>query len=386
MKYPQVLTEAETLERAIKGASLARFGDGELRVAVGGRCISQKADPGCAQEFRAMLAKPHANCLVCIPNANSATPKKVNWETYAEPHYTKLYRAGVYGSSFITRPDSAPWIDKPVYWDRVRDLWRGKDVTLVAGDKKSITAEMMSEAASVREVWGPRRDAYVEVDRLFEEIGKPSGPVILCLGCTATALAHRLAHQGVHALDLGHMGMFMRHAGAYAHARADLVSDDYREQLAAKHAVMRWGVDGHRHAQEILDFASELGAESILDYGCGHGTLGKALAPRRVQEYDPGIPGKHILPKPADLVVATDVLEHIEPNKLDAVLDHIRRLARSGIYLVVSLRPAREVLPDGRNAHLIVETPTWWLEQLIGAGYRIERQEVRTALHVWCVP
>jgi 2-polyprenyl-3-methyl-5-hydroxy-6-metoxy-1,4-benzoquinol methylase len=77
------------------------------------------------------------------------------------------------------------------------------------------------------------------------------------------------------------------------------------------------------------------------------------------------VPGRDVLPKPSDVVVCTDVLEHIEPEKLDAVLDHILRLTGYFAHLVISTRPANAVLPDGRNAHLIVETPDWWLEKIL---------------------
>jgi hypothetical protein len=74
------------------------------------------------------------------------------------------------------------------------------------------------------------------------------------------------------------------------------------------------------------------------------------------------------LPKPSDILVCTDVLEHIEPTLLDNVLDHIERLTREVALLVISCRPANAVLPDGRNAHLIIETPDWWLEKLLARG------------------
>jgi len=38
-------------------------------------------------------------------------------------------------------------------------------------------------------------------------------PILLCLGPTATVLAWRLAKRGKWALDLGHIGMFMKRLG-----------------------------------------------------------------------------------------------------------------------------------------------------------------------------
>lgn len=382
MKYPRIIGEERTIELLHEGHSIARFGDGELRLAIGKECTSQRRAPGLADELRAMLSKPK-NCLVGIPNI-PRTPKAENWVRYAQPQFTKLYGANEYASSFITRPDSAPWIDVPEYWGRVRKLWAGRDVVLVAGDEKSITPAMMQSASGVRVVSGPRQHAYAEIGRIEEEIGKPAGPVMLCLGATATALAYRLAQKGVLALDLGHIGMFMRHAGAYRYQGADLVSDGYRQQIASLHRdSSRWGADGAKHAAKVLQLATEIGAKTILDYGCGKGRLAEAIAPVRVQGYDPGIPEIAGMPKPCELVVCTDVLEHVEPDRLAAVLDHIGRLTAKAAYLVISTRQANATLPDGRNAHLIVQPAAWWIDQVQPIGQvtaEIEAKEVRLCI------
>lgn len=381
MTHPVVLTELETLERAHAGESLARYGDGELKLALGRDCISQVRDPRLAQELKEVL-RAGSPVLPCIPSPRNA--KGESWARFQTAGFTGLYDAGkTYGNAFITRPDSAPWIDTPEYWGKVVDLWRGRDVVLVAGTERSLRASMLSEAASVTEVRDTvsHRDAYARIDEIEERIGTPAGRVLLCLGPTATVLAARLARKGVHALDLGHIGMFMRHAGAYRYQAADLVSSRYAAQLQSLHAKGRWGADGAKHAAPVIELAAEISAETILDYGCGEQALAKALAladrPRRVSGYDPGIPGREALPKPADLVVCTDVLEHVEPERLDAVLDHIHRLTGKAAYLIAATRPAKAILPDGRNAHLIVQSEDWWLQKIAALDWTVERTQIR---------
>lgn len=363
-----ILTERETLTAALAGFSLSRFGDGELRLAVGGRCISQEADPALALELRLILQQSKALC--CIPTQVNARTE--DWARYFCPPYAELYREKKhYGSAFITRPDNAPEIDTPDYWDLVESIWRGREVTLVGGTLRSLTPKMLSSAKFVRWIQTPATNAYAEIDRIEAEIGFPRRqPVLLCVGATATVLAERLAVKGIHALDLGHIGMFMKAAGAYRYAPEDLASGFYREQLQEMHATHKWGGDGGKHAQAVRDFIAEIGANSILDYGCGREKLAKALPDWRVHGYDPGIRGKDKNPKPVDLVVCTDVLEHVEPGKLPAVLDHIFRLARIGAYFVVATRPAKMVLPNGKNAHLLVETPEFWVKTLQNSGWK----------------
>lgn len=378
----RVMSEQETI-KLCRTHSIARFGDGELRVALGGKAISQRADPRLAQELRAILRNDVPGLLVGVPNFES-TSRQDAWASYSQGKFAQLYvRGRKYASSLISRPDSAPWIDTPEYWASVRELWKDQDVVLVAGDRKSITPEMMNDAASVRSVTAPRQDAYADINQIDRDVGDHRGVVVLCLGCTATVLASRLHRRGVHALDLGHVGMFMRHAGAYCFAPSDLASDDYRKQLQEKHATSVWGKHGHSHAPEVLDFLKLIGGRSVLDYGCGRATLAKSLPNIKTFEYDPGVPGKHHLPKVADLVVCTDVLEHVEPQRLDSVLRHIFLLASRAAYLVIATRPARELLPDGRNAHLIIQPPEWWVAQLKNYGWSSIRTEQRKGLCVW---
>lgn len=145
-----------------------------------------------------------------------------------------------------------------------------------------------------------------------------------------------------------------------------LITDYYREQNAALHAQGRFGGSGHKHAAAIAAFAEKLGARTVLDYGCGQGKLKPALSGYKVAEYDPAIPEKAAMPKPADLLVCTDVLEHVEPECLDDVLGHMRSLALHGMYLAIALRlDSKKTLPDGRNPHLLVRSEKWWSEKTI---------------------
>ena len=58
------------------------------------------------------------------------------------------------------------------------------------------------------------------------------------------------------------------------------------------------------------------------------------------------------------------MLENIEPDCLDDVLDDLQRVTRKNLFVEVSTQKAIHKLPDGRNAHLIVEPCRWWINQL----------------------
>ncbi len=148
-----------------------------------------------------------------------------------------------------------------------------------------------------------------------------------------------------------------------------LISDDYRDVMRRLHVEKeRFGTSSPAWAAQVVRVINFAQASSILDYGCGKGLLKGAVlnsCPQvAFQEYDPGIPEKAWLPVPADVVVAIDVLEHIEPDCAADVLDHLRSLARKYLLVTIAVVEANRTLPDGRNAHVLLRSGEWWLEQL----------------------
>lgn len=147
-----------------------------------------------------------------------------------------------------------------------------------------------------------------------------------------------------------------------------LISQEYIAQNKQLHDEKpSYGTSSAAWGLTVKGLARKLECASVLDYGCGKGLLGKAIGEFfDWREYDPAIEGKDGDPVPADMVVCTDVMEHIEPECLESVLDHIQKLAGKVVFLHIATRPAKKTLADGRNAHLIVEGMDWWLPKLMG--------------------
>lgn len=204
--YPQVLGESETLDRVLAGESIARYGDGEFKMCRGSGIKSQEWHPELGGRLEKILHDSGA-CMVGIPNIHSDTPKSDFWDKYTRSAILLANRP--YVSSFITRPDSAPWINDDDYWRRLESLWVGQDVTLVRGSGKSLTAEDLVDAREVTEILAPRQHAFAQYGELLKRIGRPKR-VLICLGPTATVMAVDLCARGIHAVDLGHVGMFLR--------------------------------------------------------------------------------------------------------------------------------------------------------------------------------
>lgn len=132
-----------------------------------------------------------------------------------------------------------------------------------------------------------------------------------------------------------------------------------------------FGQTGYTYAGPVSVLAGLLihkyGPITLLDYGCGSQSLAKMLPPitgLTVNHYDPCVPEFDHKPEPADIVVCTDVLEHIEPECLENVLDDLKKLTKKAAYVVIATKAAEKTYSDGQNCHLIVEDIDWWLPKL----------------------
>ena len=142
-------------------------------------------------------------------------------------------------------------------------------------------------------------------------------------------------------------------------------SAEYQKQQEKLHSKGNYGVTGQKYGAMVSSIINKLEINTLLDYGCGSNlSLTETLKPSRpftYHGYDIGVPEYAEPPEPAELVCCIDVLEHIEPEYLESVLDHLEELTQVALFASVHMGPAGKVLDDGRNAHLTQERPEFWL-------------------------
>ncbi len=149
-----------------------------------------------------------------------------------------------------------------------------------------------------------------------------------------------------------------------------IINDDYKNQLKELHSNPKTFNNGRKQYEVVKDFLKTYSISTLLDFGCGKGGLIECIKEqhpeiKKVSGYDPGYEKFETLPtKTFDCVVSTDAMEHIEPEFLDSSLEIIDRMFSKYCFLRVACYPAKKHLPDGRNAHLIIQPPEWWLEKI----------------------
>jgi methyltransferase family protein len=151
---------------------------------------------------------------------------------------------------------------------------------------------------------------------------------------------------------------------------AQLMSENYRSQQRHLHETTEYGTVARQFGPLVSQIAEQLKISTLLDYGCGRrmGLLTTLRTSRalKYQGYDPGagVEELAVSPVPAQMVCCIDVLEHIEPEFLEDVLDHLASLTQMVAFLTIHTGPAMKTLPDGRNAHLIQQEMSWWLPKI----------------------
>lgn len=125
-----------------------------------------------------------------------------------------------------------------------------------------------------------------------------------------------------------------------------------------------YGTTSIRYWEEVSLFIKFLDAKTVLDFGCGKGfllnKLKKDFPDIKFVGYDPAIPEISILPNEKfDLVINTDVLEHIPEKELPKIISLISSYSKNAFFVLHHAK-AVEVLPNGENAHCTIKPPKWY--------------------------
>ncbi|HRP03846.1 MAG TPA: methyltransferase domain-containing protein [Opitutaceae bacterium] len=137
----------------------------------------------------------------------------------------------------------------------------------------------------------------------------------------------------------------------------------YLDQYRKLHSDTIYGTSGNQFVPIVRQAIHETNATSVLEYGCGQSALSTHFRLPWVK-FDPAIPAFSHQPSGRfDLIINTDVMEHVPEDEEDEILRHIQSLG-ANILFNISLRLAGQILPNGENAHCNLKTRKAWLNTL----------------------
>ena len=174
------------------------------------------------------------------------------------------------------------------------------------------------------------------------------------------------------------------------------ISKEYKEELTRQHAANpKWGSTAAKYAGEnvLHQILINGQVQDVLDFGCGKGRLSEFIgrfAPNiAVTGYDPGIPGKDIIPpKRFGLTSSIDVFEHIEEEHIDDALRLMAQHTKYTLLLDIACTETGHLFTDGpykgQDLHITLKTPEEWLDRVmsvLGEDFYLSKYSDTTMLH-----
>lgn len=220
-KPPRVMGIDETMDYIINNKlSIARFGDGEIKLTNKTDISFQKASPELAKRLRKVLATNEKGFLPCILNFFDYDPQitqetNYHWKKHMSRYrhvwyrYTKPYIH--YGNSFISRfyieiEDKSTAANR---FKKLKQFWDGRDIIIVEGEKSRLGVgnDLFDNVKSIKRILCPVDNAYSKYNEILEASKRNAFEgvlFILAVGPTATVLAYDLFKEGFQAMDIGH--------------------------------------------------------------------------------------------------------------------------------------------------------------------------------------
>ncbi|RSJ40209.1 SP_1767 family glycosyltransferase [Streptococcus sanguinis] len=204
-----------------KGASVVRFGDGEMDLVAGRSIVYQDFDPELSARLREIMSmESNERLMICLPDVFTGLERysidaQNFWSLNHLPHFLEKYknicRAPWYGSTFISRPyiDLEDKTPSAGYFAKLKQLWKDKDLLIVEGltSRSGVGNDLFDGAKSIKRIICPSRNAYSKLDAIKQAVREYADNrlILTMLGPTAKVLVYDLVQEGYRALDIGHI-------------------------------------------------------------------------------------------------------------------------------------------------------------------------------------
>lgn len=204
-----------------KGASVVRFGDGEMDLIAGRSIVYQDFDPELSARLREMMSmESNERLMICLPDVFTGLERysidaQNFWSLNHLPHFLEKYknicRAPWYGSTFISRPyiDLEDKTPSAGYFAKLKQLWQDKYLLIVEGltSRSGVGNDLFDGAKSIKRIICPSRNAYSKLEAIKQAVREHADNrlILTMLGPTAKVLVYDLVQEGYRALDIGHI-------------------------------------------------------------------------------------------------------------------------------------------------------------------------------------
>ena len=222
MGVPKIMSVDDTLDYIMNNkCSVARFGDGELKLAVGEDISFQRWSPSIEKRLCQILKSNTPNCLITLSEFFEGgkwmkdDSREFIWRRaahYRVPWTNVIDLNKLYGNTAISR-FYYDWRDKSncARWiKRLKIIWDNDNLVIIEGEKSRLgyNNDLFDNSNSIRRILCPKTEAFDYYDEILSKslsVIKPDDLILIALGPTATILAYDLSQNGYRALDIGHV-------------------------------------------------------------------------------------------------------------------------------------------------------------------------------------
>lgn len=220
-EIPKVASVDDTIDTIIRErCSVARFGDGEIKLVAGKNISFQDNSDFIKHKMREVLSSDIDGLMIGIADIFDDSERyddvtREYWKKHLSQYRAVWYRYLITGKKYYNASMTRQYIglrnkeESGDIFEHLKKIWDGRDVVIIEGEfsRLGVGNDLLDNARSIERILGPSRQAFSKYDEILAEAKKleHNKLILLALGPAATCLVYDLHKLGYQAVDIGHI-------------------------------------------------------------------------------------------------------------------------------------------------------------------------------------
>lgn len=218
---PTVASVDETIDAIVSNNySIARFGDGEIKLVAGKNISFQNNSAFIKHKMREVLSSDVDGLLIGIADVfdngeRYDEARRKYWKKHLSQYRSVWYRYLIKGKKYYNASMTRQYInlknraESENIFKHLKKIWNNRDIVIIEGEfsRLGVGNDLFDNAHSIKRILGPSKQAFSKYDEILataKNLNKDN-LILLALGPAATCLAYDLHKLGYQAVDIGHI-------------------------------------------------------------------------------------------------------------------------------------------------------------------------------------
>lgn len=265
---PAVTSVDETIEEIVNnGCSIARFGDGEIKLAAGRDISFQKNSDFIKRKMCEVLSSDIDGLMIGIADIFDDSERyddvtREYWKKHLSQYRRVWYKYLIKGKKYYNASMTRQYIglrnkaESEDIFEHLKKIWDDRDVVIIEGEfsRLGVGNDLLDNARSIKRILGPSKQAFVRYDEILAAAQRVDKEklILLALGPAATCLAYDLHKLGYQAVDIGHIDVEYEWYKMHA-----------TQKQPIKNKMVHEAVNGKMEAVKDTDYLNQVIAEIL---------------------------------------------------------------------------------------------------------------------------